>query len=126
MDKVNLDTLTRPFKTIQLAGREINISKVPLLVNIRAPELYRKVTGYVDMEMDKINVEESDKVILDLLELVMIVIAANQFNEDLTRDWFLRNADSIDLFQFLTTCVNKDIDNVKKKSPALVREESTM
>jgi len=124
MEIANLDTLIRPRKTISLAGKEINISKVPLIVNIKAPELYKKITGLADMDIEKINSDEADKMINDLLDLVMVVINANP-NEGLTREWFLINADSMDLFEFLTKCVNKDIDIIKKKKPAPAQAEST-
>ncbi|HUU99483.1 MAG TPA: hypothetical protein VMW32_00835 [Bacteroidales bacterium] len=89
----NLDELLRPSKTIIIAGKKLKVSKVPLIVSIKANQIGKKY------QEKNINDDKALEILNEMVELVLIVCRAS--GNEIKKEWVLENADIYDLRQFI-------------------------
>ncbi len=112
-NNTNLDELLRPSKTIILAGKKLKISKVPLIVSIRANQIRKKY------QEKNINDDKALEILNEMVEIVLIVCKAS--GNEITKEWLLENADIYDLRQFIIIAssygagIDDNENNTKKK-----------
>ena len=114
----NLDSLVDKPKIITLAGRGINVAKVPAIVIFRADDLREK--------MRNLKAEESWELIKEAAELIMIIAKAS--GDPVEKDWLLENASVEQIIEFVAVAtLGPDYREAgKKKEPTKGKEsEST-
>jgi len=103
---VNLDTLVAEPKTIILAGRPVNVAKVPAIVVFRADELRDKLRN--------LKPENSRAIIEEAVELILLITKAS--GDPLDKAWLLDNASVEQILEFIAAAtLGKPVERDKKK-----------
>ena len=77
----NLDSLVEKSKTIKLAGREINVAKVPAIVVFKADDLRDRLRS--------LKAEDSRELIEEAADIILIIAKAS--GDPVEKDWLLEN-----------------------------------
>ena len=106
----NLDSLVEKPKIVTLAGREINVAKVPAIVVFRADDLRDNLRN--------LKVEDSRELIGEAAELIMIIAKAS--GDPVEKDWLLENATIEQILEFVAVATLGPgyRETPKKKEPA--------
>jgi hypothetical protein len=124
----NIDELIQRNKqTVILGGIEIDITRVPLIVNATVDRIWKRIQDVALKEQEGGNTEaleiESQKILDDMLELFEIIARKNENSDEICREWALKNLDNQELWQFIMMCAKKDIiksSNKKKVTEAKI------
>jgi len=95
-DVLDLDKLIEDKREIKLAGKKIDVSKIPSKVSLKVADIYD--------ELDEDDPGSFDKI----LDLVMEIIESQ--NEDISKDWLIENASMrqlIALIDFVMKPINE-------------------
>jgi len=113
----NLDSLVEKPKTIRLAGRAINVAKVPAIVVFKADDLRDKLRD--------IKVENSRELIEEAADIVLMIAKAS--GDSVEKDWLLENATVEQILQFVSVATLGPgySETPKKKEPNRDKGEST-
>jgi len=105
----NLDSLIEKPKLITLAGRQINVAKVPALVVFKTDELRDKLRD--------LNTAESYEVLEQAIDIILLIARAS--GDSIDRDWLLENASVEQIMEFVAVATlgpNYRDDSKKKPS----------
>jgi hypothetical protein len=100
MKAFNLDDVVRPTMEIIIAGRALHIKKVPLGVYVK----YEAISGIRDRKPEDVTVEEGNQTLETVIDLV-VTIARQNGDTEITRDWLLEHADAYDLWALVQACI---------------------
>jgi len=103
----NLDSLIEKPKMVTLAGRQINVAKVPALVVFKTDELRDKLRD--------LKTAESYETLEQAIEIILLITRAS--GDSIDRDWLLENASVEQIIEFVAVAtLGPDYrDNDKKK-----------
>lgn len=112
MANFNIDKFMRPKKTITVAGIEIDITKVPLIVNATLDQIYKDMQEIAMREKEGTITEADEKKGLEIIEklvsMFLLVVSKNENQAVIDREWILTNCDNFDIWNFLSIAANKD------------------
>jgi len=113
----NLDSLVDKPKIVTLAGREINVAKVPAIVVFKADELREKLRDF--------KIENSRELIEAAVDIILMIAKAS--GDPVEKDWLLENATVEQILEFVAVAtLGPDYKKTgKKKEPAKDSDEST-
>jgi len=106
----NLDSLVEKSKIITLAGRGINVAKVPAIVVFKADELRDKLRD--------LKIENSRELIEEAADIILMIAKAS--GDPIEKDWLLENATVEQILEFVAVAtLGPDYRKTpKKKEPA--------
>jgi len=113
----NLDSLVDKPKIVTLAGREINVAKVPAIVVFRADDLRDRLRN--------LKAEDSRELIEAAADIILMIAKAS--GDPVEKDWLLENATVEQILEFVAVAtLGLDYKKTgKKKEPAKDSDEST-
>ena len=113
----NLDSLVDKPKIVTLAGREINVAKVPAIVVFKADELREKLRD--------LKIENSRELIEAAADIILMIAKAS--GDPVEKDWLLENATVEQILEFVAVAtLGPDYKKMgKKKEPGKDSDEST-
>jgi len=106
----NLDSLVDKPKIVTLAGREINVAKVPAIVVFRADDLRDRLRN--------LKAEDSRELIEAAADIILMIAKAS--GDPVEKDWLLENATVEQILEFVAVAtLGLDYKKTgKKKEPA--------
>lgn len=96
---LNLDKLIQDKRIVKLAGKKIDVTKIPSKVTLKVVDIYE--------EISRDDPESFDKV----FDIVMMVIKSQ--NDDIDKDWLIENStidQLIELVEFIMKPINERIE----------------
>lgn len=111
---LDLDKLIDKKRIIKLAGKEIDVSRIPSKVSLGLLERYE--------EIDEDNSDSMDRT----FDLIMDIVKPQ--NPDITKDWIIENTDLIQLMAFIEFVIKPVKDRIgddpKKIMAALTNQKN--
>jgi hypothetical protein len=112
MANYNIDSFLRAKKTVQLADIEIDISMVPLIVNMSLDVMAKEMQAIAKREerneSTEADVTAGTALLEKMFELAEIIIRKNDNPDFVNRDWLMKNVDNFGLWSFITIAASKD------------------